>query len=185
MTATRVLRFGAGFVLEPASFEHKPLAEQWTAWDPDHAGKVDPRFWLEQACDRDSYLASDGAGPVLFFKVIVYPILHRGASGPSDEELARVKVDREQCQAELHMQFMPQNLQSDYERVRAMLLAGCPWLEQLLLEAGVEEIVFDSKSPALVAFTTKRLGFSTKGDGVLRKRLTGQPAAANSMGGRP
>lgn len=164
MTATRTLRFGEGFSLEPADFQHRILADQWTAWDPDHAGRVDPRFWLEQDDDRDAYLASDRTGPVLFFKVIVQ---QKGGIA-----LPRWKT------AELHMQFMPQATQQDYERIRAMLMAGCPWLEQILIAAGVEEITFDSHSPALIAFTTKRLGFSSQGDGTLRKRLAGQAAAA-------
>lgn len=154
MTATRILRFGAGFSLVPVGFEHKTMAENWNAWDPDHAGHVDPRFWLEQADNLDSYLASDAIGPVLFFKVIMIP---------KKEPPSKV--------AEIHMQFMPQNTQGDHERIRAMLLAGSPWLEELLLGAGVTEINFDSTSPALVAFSTKRLGFLTQGDGTLRKRL--------------
>jgi hypothetical protein len=161
MTAIRVLRFGEGFTMEPASFEHVKLAEQWTAWDTDH-GKVDPRFWLEQAEDRDSYLVSDREGPVLFFKVIM-----RARFWPVPERAAG-KI------AELHMQFMPANTQADHERIRTALVKGCPWLEILLAGAGVEEIVFDSQHSGLVAFTTKRLGF-TQSDGRLRKTI--QPEA--------
>jgi hypothetical protein len=166
MTAIRVLRFGEGFLMEPASYEHKQLAEQWTAWDPDHAGKVDPRFWLEQADDRDSYLVSDRVGPVLFFKVIVS--IYGGIANASFQTDSK-KV------AELHMQFMPASTQQDHERIRMALVKGCPWLEILLAGAGVEEIVFDSRHSGLVAFSTKRLGFTTQGDGQLRKTI--QPEA--------
>jgi hypothetical protein len=163
-----VLRFGEGFVLEPASFEHKQLAEAWTAGDSDHAGKVDPRFWLEQAEDRDSYLVSDHVGPVLFFKVI---LMYYGGIANASFETATRRV------AELHMQFMPANKQDDHERIRTALLKGSGWLDLLLMGAGVEEILFDSNSPGLVAFSTKRLGFHSQGDGRLRKRLADQAAA--------
>ena len=155
MTATKILRFD-GYLLEPASYEHKDLAEKWTAWDSDHAGQVDPRFWLEQDGTRDSYLVSDRHGPVLFFKVIMWT--------DRDFFQYRKKV------AEIHMQFMPASIAIDHQRIGGALLKGCPWLEEILRAAGVEEIYFDSTSPGLVAFTTKRMGF-TQEDGRLRKRL--------------
>lgn len=158
MTATKTLQFGVSgdYLLEPAAAKHKALAEQWTAWDPDHAGRVDPSFWLEQDEACDSYLVSDGMGPVLFFKVIIWT--------DRDFFQYRKKV------AEIHMQFMPASTTIDHQRIGGALLKGCPWLEELLRAAGVEEIYFDSTSPGLVAFTTKRMGF-TQEDGRLRKRL--------------
>lgn len=160
MTAKSVLRFGEGFVLEPAAFQHKSQADEWTAADSDHAGRVDPRFWLEQAPDRDSYLVSDLRGPVLFFTLILLL--------PGPERIRKV--------AELHMQFMPTTTQLDHERIRAALMAGCPWLERILEGAGVEEITFDSRSDRLIAFCVKRLGFLLEDNGVPRKRLV-VPAA--------
>jgi len=153
MTATRTLRFDPGYVLEPASFAHRGLAEEWTAQDKDHAGCVDPRFWLEQDESRDSYLVSDSFGPVMFFKIIIWHAY------PSDER-----------HAELHMQFMPASTSHDHTRIGQALLKGCPWLELILIGAGASEIYFDSTSPGLVAFTTKRMGF-TEERGQLRKRL--------------
>jgi hypothetical protein len=163
MTATQSLKFGEGFTLEPASSEHKKLAEEWTAWDTDHARRVDPPFWLEQANDRDSYLCSDRQGPVLFFKMIIRVAGYGILLPPGPEHTRKM--------AELHMQFMPASTMADHERIRTALMKGCPWIETLLIGAGVEEIYFDSQSPGLVAFTTKRLGFNTQGDGQLRKRL--------------
>lgn len=161
MTATKILNFD-GYRLEPATYEHKDLAEQWTAWDRDHAGQVDPSFWLEQDEACDSYLVSDGIGPVLFFKVMTWIMgsLHNASfnTGPNKKK------------AEIHMQFMPASTTIDHQRIGGALLKGCPWLEELLRAAGVEEIYFDSTSPGLVAFTTKRMGF-TQEDGRLRKRL--------------
>lgn len=161
MTARGHFRFGEGYTLDPAGFEHKVLAENWTAWDADHAGRVDPRFWLEQDDSRDSYIACDRIGPVMFFKVIVFA--------------------HPEKTAELHMQFMPASTQTDHERIRNVLLAGCPWIERILAGAGVTEIVFDSNSAGLVAFSTKRLGF-THENGQLRKRIA---VATATAGGNP
>jgi hypothetical protein len=155
MTASRILRFGEGFSLEPASYEHFDLAQKWTEEDPAHAGFVQARFWLEQADDRDSYLARWKQIPVMFFKAIIY-----------------VNEERQKY-AEVHMQFRPQITQNDHEMIRAVLLAGCPWLEELLLGAGIEEIIFDSNAPPLIAFCVKRLGFKRE-NGRLRKRLTSE-----------
>jgi hypothetical protein len=164
MTATKTLRFD-GYLLEPAEFKHKALAESWTAWDKDHAGRVDPRFWLEQDERTDSYLVSDAAGPVLFFKVIVMGIKQFESDPfPSWKH------------AELHMQFMPAACGADHNRIADALFKGYPWLELILIGAGVSEIYFDSRSPGLVAFTTKRMGFTQEG-GRLRKRLELSAAA--------
>lgn len=162
MTATKTLRFDPGYVLEPASFAHRVLAEEWTAWDKDHAGCVDPRFWLEQDESRDSYLVSDEFGPVMFFKIIVWIL--------GSLENASFETGPNRKEAEIHMQFMPATTSHDHTRIGQALLKGCPWLELILIGAGVSEIYFDSTSPGLVAFTTKRMGF-TEERGQLRKRL--------------
>lgn len=194
MTATKTLRFGEGFILEPAEFQHKQLAVEWTDADPDHSGRVDPRFWLEQDDDRDSYLCSDRQGPVLFFKLILkqteqhtqecqlsYMSKERAQQeswGCTCHHWGRIDFPRKSSSAELHMQFMPAVSMQDHERIRAALLAGAPWIEQILMRAGVEEICFDSRSPGLIAFTTKRLGFSAPENGILRKRLAGHAATS-------
>lgn len=176
MTATRTLSFNT-YKLEPASYEHKQLAEEWTAEDKEHAGIVDPRFWLEQGEDHDSYLVSDKWGPVLFFRVItrqieptewllggIAPTIQNGGLRPGFKA------------AELHMQFMPAYTAVDHKRIAETLKSGCPWLEQILIGAGVEEIYFDSTFPGLVAFTTKHLGFTQEGQR-LSKRLAAAAVA--------
>lgn len=164
MTATRILIFDS-YRLEPATFEHKHLAEEWTEADPEHRGKVDPRFWLEQGDGFDSYIVSDLAGPVLFLKVIARQIGYGILLPPGPQHVRKG--------AELHMQFMPAATEMDHKRISAALLHGSPWLEQILMGAGVEEVYFDSTFPGLIAFTTKRLGYEHEG-GRLRKRLPAQ-----------
>ena len=154
MTAIKTIQFDE-YRLEPASFEHKDLAENWTTEDANHAGQVDPRFWLEQDETRDSYLVSDSKGPVLFFKIIM---------------LSTFGIPPRNKLAEIHMQFMPATSGKDHARIGAALVKGCFWLEQILQQAGVDEIYFDSDSPGLVAFTTKHMGF-THENGRVRKRL--------------
>jgi hypothetical protein len=88
MTALSTLRF-SGYTLRPAGEADRRLAEQWTSRDLDHAGKIDPGFWLEQRPGMDSVVMEDSQGPVFFFKT----------------QLLTTKDER--ITAQVFIQFMP------------------------------------------------------------------------------
>lgn len=136
MTALNTFAFN-GYILKPAGFEHLRLAEAWTSWDADHAGRVEPKFWIAQGEATDSYLLSDARSGIFFFRI--------------DMETRET--------AEVHIQFMPCAHEEDRERTRAALLAGMFWLEAVLRGNGVKEIWFDSRDRKLIQFCIKRLEF--------------------------
>lgn len=159
MSAIETFTFGP-YTLRPAGkFDaDRKLAEEWTSADRDHAGRVDPVFWLEQKLGRDSYILQDKTGPLFFFKLI-QPAL------PEDRFNA----------CEVHIQFPPHPGQPEKqplqrERLAIALHEGLQWLERVLIGNNIGEIFFDSTSDPLVAFCIKRLGFQLV-DGKLRKRL--------------
>ena len=134
-----------GFTLEPAGEKHRSLAEQWTAWDTEHAGKIEPEFWLEQRMGVDSVLVLDGKGPVFFFKTCLW------------------KFDLDYLKAEIFVQFMPCAVEEDRERVRTALIAGTEWFEEILKKQHAVEMFFDTRNEDLIRFCVKRLGFSVAG----------------------
>jgi hypothetical protein len=144
MTALSTLRF-SGYTLRPAGEADRRLAEQWTALDSDHAGKIDPRFWLEQQPGVDSVVVEDSQGPVFFFKT-------------------RLLIDcgylsRKRVVAQVFIQFMPCATEEDRERTRQALIEGTAWLAPVLEQSGAEEMFFDTRQPKLISFCQKRLGF--------------------------
>ena len=150
MTATATFRFSNNkFTLRPAGEDDFYLAEKWTQLDPEHRGSVDPRFWLEQAQGRDSFLLFDDEGPVFFFKMVL-------AGSENNRAI------------EIHIQFPPQG-RNGY-RIAAGLIEGITWLERVLRQIQIREMFFDSASRKLITFAIKRLGFRMEG-GKLRKRL--------------
>jgi hypothetical protein len=162
MTALSTLRF-SGYTLRPAGEADRRLAEQWTAWDEDHAGKIDPGFWLEQRPGMDSVVVEDSQGPVFFFKTCLLNQIEPGR-GPH---------------AQVFIQFMPCATEEDRERTRDALVEGTAWLAPVLEQSGAEEIFFDTRQPKLIAFCQKRLGFIVDGKdlkgGYMRLRRVLQP----------
>lgn len=153
------------FCLRPAGskLDDLKLAETWVAWDTDHAGKVDPRFWLEQRPGTDSYLLLDNHGPLFFFKTV--------------QLIAKIPGTRDCFEdvVELHIQFMPRVSDQDFARTRAGLTHGGAWLERVLKGNNIAEMFFDTHDQRLIAFAVKRLGFEQKGER-LSKRLAPSPA---------
>jgi hypothetical protein len=141
-----------GYLLRPSLASDLELARLWTARDPDHAGRVDPGFWLSQGRYARAYLLSDADGPVFFFKGILR--LHIPA-------------------IEVHIQFPPdideplRNMRR--RRISQGLIEGLAWLEERM-SGTVNEIIFESTTPALIRFCQRHLGF-THENGQLKKRL--------------
>lgn len=144
MTAINTFRF-SDHELRPACEDDYAIAAEWSAQDPDRDHRQSPRWWLEQTPSRDSYLFSDGHGPLLFFKTIAC-----SRPGANMETVRTV---------ELHMQFAPQG--NEY-RIGIGLMAGLPWLVRVLRQSQVEELFFRSRSERLIAFSIRRLGFTER-----------------------
>jgi len=142
-----------GYLLRPSLASDLELARLWTARDPDHAGRVDPGFWLSQGRYAQAYLLSDADGPVFFFKGVVRP---------------------REAAIEVHIQFPPdedeplRNMRR--RRISQGLIEGLAWLEERMLAKMVTEIIFESSTPALIRFSKRHLGF-THENGKLRKQL--------------
>jgi len=148
-----------GYRLRPALLGDLALAQQWTAADPDHAGRVDPKSWITQSELTQSYILEDAEGPIFFFK------------GELELQWPRIVV---------HIQFPPDDRPNFHhrrrQRVSQGLIEGLAWLEERMAGA-VNEIVFESSTPALVRFSIRHLGFKLE-DGKLRKPITlNQPIA--------
>lgn len=171
MTALNTLRF-KGFMLRPAGLDDYKLADDWVAADKDHAGKIDPLFWLEQRPGVDSVLMLDDEGPVFFFKCALL-VIKTGAwtrpeplpghlEGLSEETLRELYAARmeEKIAAQVFIQFMPCRTARDLNRTRTALTLGLEWLEPVLEQGGAQEIFFDSGNEKLIAFCVKRLGFT-------------------------
>ena len=126
-----------GYILRPAAAEHLWLAAGWNAADPDHCHTTKPEFWLEQGITVNNFLLEDQIGPVFFFKLVQ----KAGDIG------------------EIHIQFSPN--ESTETRLRSMsgLTVGWRWLEDCLFRNGFRLVYFNSKSPQLIHFCQKRLGF--------------------------
>ena len=162
------------------------LAEQWTARDEDHAGKIDPAFWLEQQPGIDSVMVEDSQGPVFFFKtrLMIVKIIDQNPLpiqlvGLSQETIEEVRPPVMKIIAEVFIQFMPCATEEDRERTRQALMEGTAWLAPVLEQSGAEEMFFDSRQPKLIAFCQKRLGFIVDGtelqNGYIRLRRVLHP----------
>jgi hypothetical protein len=148
MTALNTFQFD-GIELRPAATRDCALATEWTEQDPDHAGRVQPKFWLSQGLAVDSYLVSDQQGPLLFFRA----------------DLSVAKDRTRQCR--IHMQFRPEPEAKG--RTAIAMTKGLVWIE-LALAPVVDELLFDSENESLIRFCVNRLGFVREGD-ILRKRI--------------
>lgn len=141
-----------GFQLRRTDLGDFALAEAWTNADPDHAGKVDPLFWLRQSeCDQ-GYVLSDSQGPLFFFKGVII-----GRS------------------MEVHIQFLPCSAEvHEFHELRFRLgnglMKGMAWLEARM-RGVVDQIFFESSSMGLIRFCEKRLGFAMT-NGRLLKQIT-------------
>jgi hypothetical protein len=156
MSAEHTFRFREGhFTLRPTRKGDLDLAWLWTMRDTDHAGRVEPEFWLEQNAATDTYLLSDPLGPVFFFRIDRFP---KGSSEAGEPA------------AQLHIQFFPAQSMDGKMRIAEALAEGFRWLLPMLRLSGVKETFFDSASPRLIAFCVRRLGFTEK-DGILKKAI--------------
>jgi hypothetical protein len=144
----------AGLMVRRSGPDDLEMAEDWTAADPDHANRVDPRFWLSQSELMQSYLVSDGDGPLYFFT---------GRLTPGKT-------------LEIHVQFAPDEMYQTPEsrhalrgRVMRALIDSTAWLETRM-RGVAKEMVFDSANEGLIRFCVKRMGFAAV-NGKLSKKV--------------
>lgn len=136
-----------GYLMRPAIESDLPAAENWTAADPDHRGRVKPGFWLIQSKTTNSFVLEDAYGMVLFARLDVASDNMVGGTGYKPLSI------------EVHIQFSPD--QSPSGRLRTMngLSRGCQWVEKRLRAVGAETIYFNSTDQKLIHFCQRRLGF--------------------------
>lgn len=134
----------SGFTLQTArpGDNHWKIARAWTQADPSHRDTTSPSFWFEQEDGIESYVLEDRGGVVFFFKMMRRP----------------------NAEVELHIQFPPklEDAEKDAEqrdRVMRGLTLGLQWIEKVLASREVSRLFFSSKSPSLIRFSQKRLGF--------------------------
>lgn len=112
------------------------------AADPDHVGKSQAQFWIDQGAGVESLVFNDGA---------------EEKPGPTDIFVRFTMVAR------LDVQFPPNADRGARMAIGQLMKNGMPWLMAELKKRGIREVVFDSKSPGLIAMC-KRFGFEVKPD---------------------
>ena len=142
--------------------EYYRIAKAWTEADPDHRLTTTPGFWFEHAPNIESYVLEDKFGIILFFR------LERKEPG----------------KIEVHIQFPPALVdpkRNAERRARVMrgLTKGLEWIERVLAAREENTLFFTSKSPRLIRFCKKRLGFKGNGER-LEKRIQQIPSPVSS-----
>jgi hypothetical protein len=113
---------------------------EFIAADPDHAGKCQAQFWIDQAPGVESVVFNDGP---------------EEKPGDTDVYVRLTMVAR------LDVQFPPNKTREKKMAIAQLMKQGMPWLMAELKRRGIREVVFDSKSPGLIAMC-KRFGFEAK-----------------------
>lgn len=198
------------YTLRPATMLDALLAMEWTAADPFHAWEAaQPDYWIEQKFGINTYVVEDVYGPVFFFKMVrvtnpcsncgeFLPLqqwgdvvrhncivgVHVGPTGPTPEEMRKIIelgwAPNKSHAIEINLQFDVRHWIPATDRVMWALIAGMDWLAKALPMNGIDTVYFHSKSPRLIAFAEKRLGFVQ--DGERWKRVIAPvEAVANSI----
>jgi hypothetical protein len=116
----------------------QPILAKWIANDPAHAGVLTPEFFMSDQAQCLVYEAFDGLNhhPALYIRLEpVTPVLIRA-----------------------FVQF------PDDRRNGRHLMGAFQIVKDTLAKAGFTHLVFDSVSPTLIRFCTRRLGFVYAGE---------------------
>jgi hypothetical protein len=121
------------------SKEDLPQLDSWVASDPDHVGKSNGKYWINEP-DKDGNVAkgvqcvkvTDDKGVVFYLKFT-----------------NTIMVDA---------QFSPDTSEEEKERIRKGLKEAFQFFYQALKKQGYHAMLFDSVSPTLVRFFG-RFGF--------------------------
>lgn len=136
----------------------RALAIQWTRADPEHRETTNGYFWLTQDLGIESYALEDKFGVILFFR------------------MDWVK----NSQLEFHIQFPPPEKEvtkriDQKQRAMRAMMQGFEWMKRILAQSKVNEVFFLSRSPHLIRFSTRHLGFEQR-DGKLVYDLASERA---------
>lgn len=123
------------------------LATKWTAEDPYHCKTTRGVFWIEQDMGIESYAMLDKRGVIFFFKLMRAPM----------------------NEIEVHIQFAPMPTEATARaeqraRVTNALIEGFGWMKTVLALKGTKALFFVSRSPQLIRFSKRHLGFRTDGN---------------------
>lgn len=163
-----------GFELYRARREDFWLAMLWNEMDPHHAGTVDPEQWIDWSPGVESYLWRDTQGWLFFSR------LNRRVMCFGPESIPAMVL-------EVRMQFAPYSERPapsnyplntparieaakpiDPNRTMRGLILGTEWLCRSLAPTNVSALCFDSESPSLIRFCTKRMGFRRDGTSLIK-----------------
>jgi hypothetical protein len=131
----------------------RPRLTEWIANDPAHVGILKPDFFLGlkrsnsgelEPDPRPTCMAMEDSSGLLFF----------------------IRISRA---ARVYIQFPPESVPSARRRIALGLLKGMAYLECGLARAGVEQWVFDTRSPRLKHVAGLRLGFVASPDEMVRE----------------
>lgn len=121
----------------PSTLDDLGQLSLWISIDPYHFHQGQPEWWLSGLL---SFRLQDDKG-----------------------SLAYVRLDVEGEYIRIHTQFAPESVVSKRRLVVGMIYAVKSLIE-LYKGAGAKGLVFNSVSPALVAFMDKHLGFKSVGE---------------------
>jgi hypothetical protein len=129
----------AGLTLRPVEAHDRPALESWIEQDEAHRECVSADFFM----GLDENGQPDG-------RATCYVIQD------ADGEIFYIRLSRA---SRVNIQFAPEASREQRERNRDALIKGMAFLEGLLCDAGAEEWIFETKTPALRAMALKRMGF--------------------------
>jgi hypothetical protein len=128
------------FFVRKAEEADREKLNQFIAADPDHAGKSQAQFWIDQGAGVESIVFNDGT---------------EEKRGDTDIFVRLTMVAR------IDVQFPPNEERGARMAIGQLMKQGMPWLMAELKKRGIREVIFDSTSPGLVA-TCRRFGFAGK-----------------------
>jgi len=119
--------------IRPVTEQDKPEIDEWISRDPDHSAKDMTSDYFDAL---ESFCIEDEDGPIMYV----------GIEWPQwpDRALAR-----------LHIQFN----EGQQTRTGTALLRAFPIVKEVLRLLGCSQIIFESVSRPLIAFTKRRFGF--------------------------
>ncbi len=118
--------------------------EQLTEWiknDPYHKDCLDPHWWLTGGHGLLSYCLQDNQGPTMY-----------------------VRLDLDMLALRIHTQFAPLAEVSKLRVVRSLMWA-LPRMKPVAIQNGCNAYVFNSTSPTLIEFMSRKFGFASVGGG--------------------
>ncbi len=123
-----------------SAVEDIPQLTEWIQNDPYHFHLGQPEWWLTGATDSLlAFCLMDDRGPLTY-----------------------VRLDSEGEYVRIHTQFAPESIVSKRRLITGMIVAIDKLIE--IFQSSKKGLIFNSVSPALVAFMDRKFGFKYVGD---------------------